>query len=306
MRITNKMMADTMATNLLKQNERLYNAQNRVATGKKVTLPSDDPIGMGRILDYRSTLSSFDQYTDNITRAQTRMQINDSAMDYIREALVSAKSITQSGMTENETGRAIAAEQIRLLREQIVQMGNTSLDGQYIFSGHASTAVPFTENPAGEIVYNGDGGIVETIVSQDIEIQMNVTGAAMFNVAGGGVVPVLETLNQLQLELDKPTNDPDPLVRYSRDRVNALLPDLRDAIAQVEIVQVQNGARLGGLVDSQELIDYMRPKIENMLDEVELADPVQSVVEFKAQENAYQTALEVASRVIQPSLVNFL
>jgi len=306
MRVTNKIMADTMTSNLMKQTERLYDSQKTVSSGKKVLKPSDDPIGMGRILGYRTTLNAFSQYEDNMARAKTRMELNDSAMDYIREQLVTARSIAKSAMTDDETGRSIAAEQIRLMREQIVQMGNTSLEGQYIFAGHETQTQPFAENAGGQIVFNGDGGIVRTIVTQDIELQLNVTGADLFSVAPGGVVPVLDALNEIQLELDKPTSDPNPLLRFDRTRVEALIPDLDDAINQVEKVQVQNGARLGSLKDTQELLDNLKIKIEDMLYNVEQADPVSSVVEFKAHENAYQTSLEVASRVILPSLVNFL
>jgi len=53
------------------------------------------------------------------------------------------------------------------------------------------------------------------------------------------------------------------------------------------------------------LIKY-RSNIENMLNETENMDPAQAIVEMQLQEAAYITCLETASKIIQPSLVDFI
>ena len=75
MRLSNKQMADTIMRNLNRQILQIQNRQQMIASGKKVNRPSDDPIGMGQILDFRRTLSSIDQYNRNIDHAKMRVEL---------------------------------------------------------------------------------------------------------------------------------------------------------------------------------------------------------------------------------------
>ena len=73
MRVTNNMMSDSLVRYLTAQNEALYERQTIIASQKRINRPSDDPIGMGRVLDYRQTLSSIEQYETNILNGQKRL-----------------------------------------------------------------------------------------------------------------------------------------------------------------------------------------------------------------------------------------
>ena len=58
MRISAKIMADNIKANLAKQSAQLMNTQLKLASGKRINRPSDDHIGIGKVLGYRSTLST--------------------------------------------------------------------------------------------------------------------------------------------------------------------------------------------------------------------------------------------------------
>ena len=60
MRVTNNMMTDSLVRYLTAQNEALYERQKLIASQKRINRPSDDPIGMRKVLDYRQTLSSIE------------------------------------------------------------------------------------------------------------------------------------------------------------------------------------------------------------------------------------------------------
>ena len=131
MRVSSNAIYNTIIGNLFRNSERLLKAQVKVATEKKINKPSDDPIGMGKVLDYRKRLASIDQYQTNIAKGKSRIQITETTLDMVSGLLTDAKNIAMeqsTGSVENAT-REIAAEQIASIREQILQLANTRLGG---------------------------------------------------------------------------------------------------------------------------------------------------------------------------------
>ena len=65
MRVTNSMMSSTITRYLMRQSENLYKLQEVISSQKRINRPSDDPVGMRKVLDYRSQMSTIDQYMDH-------------------------------------------------------------------------------------------------------------------------------------------------------------------------------------------------------------------------------------------------
>nr|NIW49942.1 flagellar biosynthesis protein FlgL [Gammaproteobacteria bacterium] len=62
MRVTNNTMIQSIVRYLTRQNEAIFDRQNIIASGKKINKPSDDPLGMGRVLSYRQSIATIEQY----------------------------------------------------------------------------------------------------------------------------------------------------------------------------------------------------------------------------------------------------
>ena len=60
MRITNSMMSNNITRYLMRQSEALYKVQEQIATQRKINRPSDDPVGMRKVLDYRNKIATVD------------------------------------------------------------------------------------------------------------------------------------------------------------------------------------------------------------------------------------------------------
>ncbi len=149
MRVTNNMLISTMIYNLDNNLERINDYQNQMASGKKIDKPSDDPVLASRVLKYRSDLSQLDMFEQNAEDARSWMDITESSvndaiqtMQRIRELTVKAAS----GVYTLEEKETIASE-IEELRDHIIQDGNTSYAGRYVFSNY------YTDEP----LFNEDG-----------------------------------------------------------------------------------------------------------------------------------------------------
>ena len=157
MRISAKIMADNIKANLAKQSTQLMKTQLKIASGKRINRPSDDHIGIGKVLGYRSTLSTIDQYRENITDAQTRVKYTETILGQIHDFLREAKSIASYPGTDDKTP---IAEAIKDIRDQTLGLANSKYGKNYLFSGHLSDTPAF--DPA-TYVYNGDGGLHRVI-----------------------------------------------------------------------------------------------------------------------------------------------
>ncbi len=195
MRVTNKHLADSVKSALYDHAEALLKYQTIVTTGKKINKPSDDPIGIGKILDYRKLLSSVDQYQKNISRAKTRVEVIETTLGSIEELLTDAKHQAEeqsSGSAEKES-RSTAADQVSEIRKQLLLLVNSKLDSNYLFTGHNTDTPAFTTG--GEVTLTGGlpsdiiYGLSEGATDTTVTIKDSSGTTVRTIVIGDGVTP---------------------------------------------------------------------------------------------------------------------
>ena len=144
MRVSNRQMTNIVKSDLFRNAQQLLKSQERVATRKLINKPSDDPIGMGKVLDYRKTLSSIDQYNNNIVSAKSRTEFTDTLLENLHDLVDQAKQVAIAHSNELDPElRQGAAQQIEGIYDQILGIANTKYDGNYLFAGHDTDTIPF-------------------------------------------------------------------------------------------------------------------------------------------------------------------
>lgn len=132
----------------------------KIATGKRILKPSDDPAGSVRVMNISSAIKATEQYTRNIDAARNQISEEESilgqqgaTLQRIRELVVQANSDTL-----NANNRKAIATEIDSLRDQMLSLANSKdAFGEFIFAGYQVTNQPFTQ-VSGSIQYNGDQG----------------------------------------------------------------------------------------------------------------------------------------------------
>ena len=209
MRVTNNMMTDSLARYLTNQNEALYERQTIIASQKRINKPSDDPIGTGKILDYRQTLASIEQYQTNIQGAKTRLEVTESNLDLADDLLQLAEGIAETETDGSTASRQLAAEEVKAIYDQVLDLANLELDGNYLFSGYQTQTAPFSRDDSlattfdrFTVTYNGDDGDARFIVAQNTEIAIEADGRPLFHNAAGGGVNVFDAMRDLIVGLE--------------------------------------------------------------------------------------------------------
>ena len=66
MRVTQNITTRNFLSYINQQAENLLKTQQQIASQKRINKNSDDPIGMGQVLGYRTSLAASGQYQENI------------------------------------------------------------------------------------------------------------------------------------------------------------------------------------------------------------------------------------------------
>ena len=143
MRVTNSMMSNTITRYLMRQSEALYNVQEQISTQKKINRPSDDPTGMRKVLDYRNKIATVDQYLNNIDRATTRLETTEITLDLVDDLIGVVREVAQQQGKGTTQSRRFAADQVRDLADQVVELANFKNGKNYMFSGHKTDRPAF-------------------------------------------------------------------------------------------------------------------------------------------------------------------
>ncbi len=138
MRITNRMMTNSMLSNINGNKNRLSSLEEQYSTGLKIQKPSDDPIVAVRALKLRTNLAELNQYYEkNIPDAKAWMDITEGAMKNVSEIISQMNTYCVQGANGPLTvkDRNAIAENLKEMKDQIYQEGNANYAGRYVFTG---------------------------------------------------------------------------------------------------------------------------------------------------------------------------
>ena len=296
-------MTDSLVRYLTAQNEALYERQTIIASQKRINKPSDDPIGMGKVLDYRQTLASIEQYQTNIQSGKTRLEVTEVHLDLVDDLLQMVRAMAQTEAGGTAESRQLAAEQVKMLYDQVLDLTNSKLNDNYMFSGYQTKTAPFSRDDTQAttfdkftVTYNGDAGDARFIVAHNTEITIDTDGRPLFHNAAGGGLNIFDAMRDLIVSLE---NDDTAAISAQGGMMD-------QARTQINNVRAANSPILYQLETTENHWQNYKPKIQELLGKEEEADITQAVVELQRIALAYQTTLATAARIIQPGLINFL
>ena len=188
-----------------------------------------------------------------------------------------------------QTARDALAANVEQLRSALISTANTTYLGRPVLGGVTSGSVAYAESGA----FVGAAGAVFRTVADGIDVRVDTDGTAVLGPDGDSVLDHLAALAGALRSGDTAT------VRSTTQQITADLDRIAAAHAEV-------GTRYQRLDAAQQtaLDDTLRLKAT--LSDVEDADLPATVVDLQLAQTSYQAALSATSRVLQPSLLDFL
>jgi flagellar hook-associated protein 3 FlgL len=282
---------DNLALNLSK----MAKLQEQLSSGKSLNRPSDSPIQTVEAMQYRSDIRRNDQFQRNAGDGLNWLGMADNTLTSMLSTVGRVKELVLQGMngSTDSVQRGNIAEEVKALRDTLIGQANTKYLDRPIFGGNSGGTAAYSQ--VGAFVGSA-GDLIERRVGPNQKVRVNLTGPEVFGPDGAGVGGNLfQIVDQIASDL---TTNP-----------SALAGDLTALGNQTVTVENQLGA-VGARYNQ---VDGMKTRAEdqqvtmkNGLSDVENIDLPKTIVDLQLQEIAYKSALSATSRVIQPSLLDFL
>ncbi len=204
MRVTSTSYYNNIYGENNKLNQQLFDVNKQIASGQKIQYAHEDPgvfIDTLRLDDEITTLTQTKNSTDNAFKlsSQTDTTIGDmvKTLESMKVKLINASTDSQS----DASLQAIAKE-MHGLKNHLLALANTSVGGQFLFSGTATTQKPIDENG----IYQGNNKNLEAFLGSGLKQKYNISGSQLFlgneNSINRKITTNLPLVNQQELYPD--------------------------------------------------------------------------------------------------------
>ncbi len=165
-------------TNNSQLSKSLFDVNKQIASRLKIQYAQDDIRTFTETMRLDNEITTLDQTKKSVQSAlkfsdQTDAVLNEfeTAMNRARTLLVNAANGTNS-----ETSLDAIAHELRGLEEHFKSLSNTSINGQYLFSGSAVDTKPIASDGS----YRGNDAILKAFTGSGTSQQYNINGAELF------------------------------------------------------------------------------------------------------------------------------
>lgn len=291
MRVTHSMLVGSLLADLDRARWSLERIQGEVASGTRIRRVSDDPIAAATAMRLQARLDETATYRESVNQANDWLQATEQALATAGDVLSRVRELVVRGANETETpdSRAAIAAEVQELLAHLVAIANSQLGDRYLFSGHKTTT-PAYQLAGLTATYQGDAGAINRAIGPGDQVTVNVPGDQVFDPAFQALADAINRLNLGDGAGLSATTLPmldaaiDNVLKY-RTSVGALMQRLEREGQRLQSLEIQTRATLSAVVD----VDF-----------------AEAVLRLRQAETAYQSALAVGARVIQPTLIDFL
>lgn len=346
MRVTNSMLISSTLWNINKATEQLAKAQEKMSTQSKIRVASDDPVVATRAVKYRSYVAAVEQYQKNAEDAISWQTVTENAVSDLGDVIKEVRDLTVQASSDSLTDED--REQIKLtigeLKEQAVQILNTSYAGRYIFGGYSVADPPYeiesTElgdkvlfkgrylNLSGPVSADLDDTEIETFyaahasetytstANQSIEYNIGYGNTVAINLEGQDVAGIdgsnlFDTLDRLLLGLDgetscKTVDTATGEAQTEEIDLSAILDNLDDDLERLQAARSDLGARMNYTEITKDRLSNDYINYTELMSNNEDVDLAQASIELSSSEYTYEASLSVGAKVIRKSLIDFI
>ena len=149
----------------------------QMSTGKKIDNGSEDASGYSREIFVDDRIRTYEGIKYQIERTVVQNDASDSAIAEMKKLyeVIKTELIRANTDTTSDEGRQAIALNIESIKENLYELANTQIEGEYLFSGSDSSIKPF-DNSTGVISYEGDNSLRKISVEDGTYRERGVNG----------------------------------------------------------------------------------------------------------------------------------
>lgn len=178
MRITNSLLFNTSIRNYRTSSEKLYTLNEQIASKLKIQNSYENTSVYIDAMRLNNEIETLQQSSDSSSKAKTFADNTDTALTSFSEKLDQFKvKLNQATTASNSpTSLQALANDMQGIRDYLVNLANTSINGQFLFSGSALSQKPVNSDGT----YNGNAESLTAMVGSGVELPYNISGQSLF------------------------------------------------------------------------------------------------------------------------------
>jgi flagellar hook-associated protein 3 FlgL len=270
-------------------------ALQQVSTGQKLNSLSDNPSAAAALVNLRMQSGSDTQYLQNISSLTGSLNVANSALSSVVEALTTAQSVGVEGAdsTLNSSNRQALAQQIQGIQQEILGLSNTSYNGQYLFSGTATTTQPYVADTSATsgVTYSGNSNTNSVEISEGQAMPINLPGSQIFSNATTGV---FQSLQDLSTALS------------TNGDISGATTEVQNALNYVSTQQTFYGNSVDRLNNAQTFLTQEQTQLTETESTSLDANMATAVTDLTHAETTQQALVQAGARVSQVNLFDYL
>ena len=286
-RITNNILVNNMKRHLQNNMSDLDEINQKLSSGKQFQHPSEAPIKTARSMEYDSLINTNKQYKDNLNQAQNWLKSTETALKDGGKVLQRVRELAIHGANGSltQTDQKNIATEVKQLKDELINIGNTKLADRYIFSGQKTATAAFDQNGN----YQGDQNQIQREINKGVNLAININGKDAFKGA-------IDTIDDLINDLNSGnTGD-----------VSDRIGDLDQGLNNITSLRANVGAKINRMDMSKNRLEEEIISLKQLQSTNEDVDIAKVITDLKMEESVYRASLAAGARSIQPSLVDFL
>jgi flagellar hook-associated protein 3 FlgL len=177
MRITDKTTSNNAIYNINEGRLKLDRLNERIASGRNVNRPSDNPVDTRKILEVETQIKTSSQYISNIKTGKTWLDMAGTSLEGLLSSVMSIKGVAgqAAGAMTDPVKKQDVLDQLKFFRDQLTDYPNVQVGNQYVFSGFKNDVPPFSSNSISADITAGSLAI-GNIDTTDLYVGLPITG----------------------------------------------------------------------------------------------------------------------------------
>lgn len=277
--------------------EQMLQAQQQVSSGKRIQVPSDDPLGASGAVTEYAALSSIDRYSRTDDSVTSRLSVVDTVLSDVIDKLTEAQTAATGALGDTATTaqREAAARELAGIRDALYGDLNTNYRGVYLFSGTKSTTPPFQRNPDDSVgAYQGNTSTISVDVDRSSTVQITFDGSTLTQ--GTDPQDVFTTIENLR-------ND---ILAGNTPNIQAGIDALKRTFDRATRMQTEVGTDEKALADQKSRLSSETLGAQARLSKLTDANMAEAISALSRAQTGYQAALGATSTMAKQSLMDYL
>jgi len=296
MRITEQSYINTFLQNVNRNRSEMAKLEEQLATQKSVNKPSDNPTAYSDSRNLEAEVQKNEQYQKNINAGLTQANTASDAMGQMLDQLNKLKQLAIQGSNDktiSQNEMDTLANNIDQLKQSMVELGNTQIQGRYLFGGTKSDQPPF-EQSGGAVSYKGDTGSLNIKISDSSTVNVSKDGNTLMNYKSG---------DDLFSMIDRISSS---LHAGNTQGVRDELDNIDTAVSHVSDLNSSLGNTINQMQFTNQQYEASNINLKSNISNLTDADYASVVSQFQSLQTDYNAALSVHTQIMSNNLAKYM